>query len=70
MGGRCRVGGSVAATAPGFAPTARHPGFTPAAFAAECFYDFYLAVDEGAEGGSAGADHAYGQFELTVEADC
>lgn len=57
-------GRSIAA--PTLAPTARHPGFTPAAFAGECFYDLYLAVDEGAEGRSAGADHADGEFELTV----
>lgn len=62
MGGR--VGGG--STAPGFAPTARYPGFTPAAFAGECFYEFYLAVDEGAEGGAAGADHADGEFELAM----
>ena len=61
VGVRC-----VAVAAPGFAPGARDPGFTPAAFGGECFYDLYLAVDEGAEGGAAGADHADGEFELTV----
>jgi hypothetical protein len=70
---RCRVGGcgvAVATAAPRFAPTAGHPGFAPTAFTAECFYDFYLAVDEGAESWATGADHAYSEFELTVEADC
>ena len=61
VGVRC-----VAVAAPGFAPGARDPGFTPAAFGGECFYDLYLAVDEGAEGGAAGADHADGEFELTI----
>ena len=61
MGRRWR-GGST----PTLAPTARNPGFWPAAFAGKCFYDFYLAVDEGAEGGAAGADHADCEFELTV----
>ena len=63
MGVRCR-GRSIAS--PTLTPRARHPGFTPAAFAGECFHDLYLAVDEGAEGGSAGADHADGEFELAV----
>ena len=60
------VGGVVGGGGPGFAPTAGDPGFTPAAFAGECFYEFYLAVDEGAEGGAAGTDHADGEFELAV----
>jgi hypothetical protein len=61
------VGSAGGRGAPGFVPTAGDPGFGPAAFAdAEGFYEFYLAVDEGAEGGAAGADHADGEFELTV----
>jgi hypothetical protein len=64
------VGSRGAVGAPGFVPTARDPGFGPAAVAAEGFYEFYLAVDEGAEGRAAGADHADGEFELTVVAGC
>jgi hypothetical protein len=65
--GRVRVGGAVGGGAPRLGPTARDPGFGPAAFAdAEGFYEFYLAVDEGAEGGAAGTDHADGELELTV----
>jgi hypothetical protein len=70
--GGLRVGSVVGGGggAPGLCPTARDPGFGPAAVAAECFYEFYLAVDEGAEGGAAGADHADGEFELAVVGGC
>jgi hypothetical protein len=69
MGG-LRVRGRSGGGAPGFCPTARDPGFGPAAVAAEGFYEFYLAVDEGAEGGATGADHADGEFELAVVGGC
>jgi hypothetical protein len=60
--GRVRVGSAVGGGAPRLGPTA---------FAdAEGFYEFYLAVDEGAEGGAAGADHADGEFKLAVFVGC